>query len=65
MLLNIKTFIVKVSVLGYFPLIRYTTMSKNLLQCTIDGKRRRGMPNMQWQDNIVKWTGLGLEEAML
>ena len=40
-------------------------MSKTLLQCTIDGKRRRRMPKMQWQYTIVEWTGLGLEEAML
>ena len=40
-------------------------MSKTLLQGNIDGKRRRGKPKMQWQDNIVEWTSLGLEEAML
>ena len=45
--------------------IRYNTMSKTLLQCTVDGKRRRGKPKMQWQDTIVEWTGTGLEEAML
>ena len=45
--------------------IRSNTMSKTLRQCTIDGKRRRGRPKMQWQDNIVKWTCLGLEKAML
>ena len=37
--------------------IRSNTMSKILLQGTIDGKRRR--PKMQWQDNIVEWTGVG------
>ena len=40
-------------------------MSKTFLQCTIDGKRRRGRPKMQWQDTIVEWTGFGLEEAIL
>ena len=40
-------------------------MSKTLLYGTIDGKKMRGRPNMQWQDNIVEWTGLGLEVAML
>ena len=40
-------------------------MSKTLLQCTIYGKRRRGRPKMQRQDNIVEWTGFGLEGDML
>ena len=45
--------------------IRWNTMSKTLLQGTIGGKRKRVKPKMQWQDNIVEWTGLGLEEVML
>ena len=46
--------------------IRSNTMSKTLkLQCTIDRKRRRGRLKMQWQDTILEWTGIGLEEAML
>ena len=28
-------------------------------------KEGEGSPKMQWQDNIVEWTSLGLEEAML
>ena len=44
--------------------IRSNNMSKTLLQGTIDDKRRV-MPKMQWQDNIMEWTGFGLEEAML
>ena len=40
-------------------------MSKTLLRGTIDGKRMRGRPKMQWQDYIVEWTRLGLEEVML
>ena len=40
-------------------------MSIIILQGTIDGKRRRGRPKMQWQDTIVECTGIGLEEAML
>ena len=46
-------------------IIRSTTMYKTLIQGNIDGKRRRGRPKMQWHDNIVEWTGLGLEGAML
>ena len=40
-------------------------MYKTLLRCTINGKRKRGRPKIQWQGNIVEWTGIGLEEAML
>ena len=43
--------------------IRSNSMSKKLL--IVDGKRMRWRPKMQRQDNIVEWTGLGLEEAML
>ena len=39
-------------------------MSKTILQGFIEGKRRRGRPKMQWQDNIVKWTGLDINKAM-
>ena len=37
---------------------RSNSMSKTILQGSIEGKRRRGRPKMQWQDNIVKRTGL-------
>ena len=45
--------------------IRYNTISKTFFQCTIYGKSMIGRPKMQWQDNILEWTVLGLEEAML
>ena len=28
-------------------------------------KEGEGGPKMQWEDNIVEYTGIGLEEAML
>ena len=31
---------------------------------SIEGLRRRGRPKIQWQDNIVKWTGLDINKAM-
>ena len=34
------------------------------IQGSIEVKRRRGRPKMQWQDNIVKWTGLDINKAM-
>ena len=44
--------------------LRSNSMSKTILQGSIEGKRRRGRPKMQWQDNIVKWTGLDINKAM-
>ena len=44
--------------------IRSNSMSKTILQGSIEGKRRRGRPKMQWQDNIVKLTGLDINKAM-
>ena len=43
---------------------RSNYMSNTILQGSIEGKRRRGRPRTQWQDNIVEWTSLGIEEAM-
>ena len=44
--------------------IRSNSMSKTILQVSIEGISRRGRPKMQWQDNIVKWTGLDKNKAM-
>ena len=38
--------------------IRSNSMSKTILQGSIEGIRRLVRPKMQWQDNIVKWTGI-------
>ena len=43
---------------------RSNSMSNTILQGSIEGTRRRGRPRTQWQDNIVEWTSLGIEEAM-
>ena len=43
---------------------RSNSMSNTILQGSIEGKRRRGRPRTQWQDNIVELTSLGIEEAM-
>ena len=37
---------------------------QTILQGSIEGKRRRGRPKMQWQDNIVKWTGFDINKSM-
>ena len=39
-------------------------MYNTILQGSIEGKIRKGLPRTQWQDNIVEWTSLGIEEAM-
>ena len=39
-------------------------MSKTILQGSIEGKRILCRPTMQWQDNIVKWTGIDINKAM-
>ena len=44
--------------------IRSNSMSKTIIQDSIKVKRRQGMQKMQWQDNIVKWTGLDINKAM-
>ena len=44
--------------------IRSNSMFKTTLRGSTEGKRRRGRPKMQWQDNIVKWTGLDINKAM-
>ena len=47
---------------GY--VIRSNSMSKTILQGSIEGIRRRGRPTIKWQDNIVKCTGIGIHKAM-
>ena len=44
--------------------IRSNSMSKIILQCSIEGTKRRGRPKMQWQNNIVKWNGIDINKAM-
>ena len=36
---------------------RRDTLPKIILQATVDGSRRRGMPLKSWKDNIKEWTG--------
>ena len=43
---------------------RSNSMSKIILQDSIEDKRTRGRPKFQWQDNIVKWTGIDINKAM-
>ena len=39
---------------------RHNTLSKTILQGTVEGKRRRGRQRKIWHDNIKEWTGSNL-----
>ena len=36
------------------------SMSKILLQGTVNGTRKRGCSRLKWSDNIYEWTGLNV-----
>ena len=44
--------------------VRSAGLSKTVLQGTVNGGRKRGRQKKRWEDNIKKWTGLFLGEAM-
>ena len=56
--------VIKKKLIWFGHVIGSNSMSKTILQGSIEGIRRRGRPKMQWQDNIVKWTGLDINKAM-
>ena len=39
-------------------------LEKEIMQGTLPGARRRGRPRTAWMDNIKKWTGPSVEEAI-
>ncbi|GFR94579.1 endonuclease-reverse transcriptase [Elysia marginata] len=39
---------------------RHDSLSKTILQGTVEGKRRRGRQKMAWCDNIKEWTGMAM-----
>jgi len=39
-------------------------LEKEIMQRTVPGARRRGMPRTAWIDNIKTWTGLAVEESI-
>jgi len=41
----------------YGHVTRSDGLFKTILQGTVQGKRRRGMPKKKWADNITEWTG--------
>jgi len=39
-------------------------LEKEIMQGTMSGARRRGIPHTAWMDNINRWTGLSVEESI-
>ena len=39
-------------------------LDKEIMQGTVPGARRRGMPRTAWMDNIKTWTLLSVEESI-
>ncbi|GFS07296.1 endonuclease-reverse transcriptase [Elysia marginata] len=43
---------------------RHDSLSKTVLQGTVEGKRRRGRQKKAWCDNIKEWTGMAMYELV-
>ncbi|GFR76294.1 UDP-glucuronosyltransferase 2A1-like [Elysia marginata] len=43
---------------------RHDSLSKTILQGTVEGKRRRGRQKKAWCDNIKEWTGMAIYELV-
>ena len=44
--------------------LRHDTLTKIILQGTVEGGRRRGRQRKSWLDNIKEWTGMKLHELL-
>ena len=52
----------KIARFGY--VLRHDTLTKIILQGTIEGGWRRGRQRKSWLDNIKKWAGMKLHELL-
>ena len=43
---------------------RHNTLSKTILQGTVEGRRRRGRQKKNWQDNVKEWTDLTFPDLL-
>ncbi|GFR88836.1 UDP-glucuronosyltransferase 2A1-like [Elysia marginata] len=43
---------------------RHDSLSKTILQGTVEGKRRRGRQKKAWCDNIKEWAGMAMYELV-
>lgn len=48
----------------YGHVTRHTSLSKTILQGTVEGKRRRGRQRKSWMDNIKEWTGCSFQTLL-
>ena len=47
----------------YGHVTRSDSLTKVILQGTVEGSRRRGRPKKSWSDNIAEWTGKSFAET--
>lgn len=45
--------------------IRHDSLSKTILQGTVEGSRRRGRPKKNWTHNIKEWTDLDFQDLLV
>jgi hypothetical protein len=43
---------------------RHDTLSKTIMQGTVEGGRRRGRQKKNWQDNVKEWTDLTIPDLL-
>jgi len=49
----------------YRPLpVPFNSLEKHIIQGTLDGRRARGRPEVNWLNNITGWTGVGLQDIL-
>ncbi|XP_076438559.1 uncharacterized protein LOC143277565 [Babylonia areolata] len=46
------------------PVIRHNTLSKTILQGTVEGGRRRGRQRKSWSDNVKEWTKMTMPDLL-
>ncbi|XP_076468832.1 uncharacterized protein LOC143299483 [Babylonia areolata] len=44
--------------------IRHNTLSKTILQGTVEGGRRRGRQRKSWSDNVKEWTKMTMPDLL-
>ena len=55
---ELLTAIKKKKLQWYGHVARSGSLSKTIMQGTVQGKRKRGRQKKRWEDNIKEWTGL-------
>ena len=48
----------------YGHTVRHNTLSKTILQGTVEGSRGRGRLRKSWSENVREWTNLTLPEVL-